>query len=572
VSVPALSQEYRRFSEVETQLTRLARDHAALLQLETIGRSAGGRAIHAVRIAAPGAVPPDTRPAVFVGANIAGYHNAGVEAAMHLIGKLTAQPSLAESRTFYIVPVLNPDAHDGLFAPIRRRIAGNGKAIDHDVDGLTGEDPPNDLNNDKRITQMRIADPAGTLIPDPKEPRLLIPAIDRKGIYRLVAEGADDDNDGIYNEDAPDGIQPAINFAHAFPDGNPDAGLFPGLAPESKAVMDYLLKHRNIALAFVYGPANHLLDPPRGSGPPPPSRFRPTPQLAAPLGLDATREYSLDEAWEEVKDSAFVRSRNITKDDLADFFNSGPARRPAPEDLKTLAAIGEEYKKRLDKAGLDSKRSARQSPNGGFAPWLYYQYGVATIELDVWGVPKAKTPGANDALAWADTNLPGAFTAWTPVTLPNGVKAEVGGLDPFLELAPPISFLLPALEVHTETVLDAAAKLARLEITDVKVEPLSAGVWKVKATAVNTGQLPTHSQHATRARTFLPVRLEVVPGINARLLNGSRFAASERLAAHTGTLQAEWILKADAGAEIVVNVTSSNAGTATKTVRLGGQN
>src|SRR5258708_3131809 len=38
-----------------------------------------------------------------------------------------------------------------------------------------------------------------------------------------------------------------------------------------------------------------------------------------------------------------------------------------------------------------------------------------------------------EVLAWVDANAPGAFTPWTPVTLPDGTKAEAGGLDPFVE-------------------------------------------------------------------------------------------------------------------------------------------
>ena len=659
---PAGAQEYRRFSEVEALLTAWSKQHAPVMQLEAIGKSAGGRTIHAVRIAAPGGVDPAARPAVFVGANIAGFHNAGTEAALALIQKLLTDPAQAEllkTRTFYIAPVLNPDAHDGMFQGARRRLQGHAKPVDRDMDGLAGEDGPDDLNGDGRITQMRIPDPAGSMLPDPADARRMIqadPTKGQRGLYRVVTEGRDDDGDGEYNEDPPDGIQPDRNFAHAFPHGQPEAGLFPSHAPESKAVMDYLLKRRNVAFAFVYGPANNFLSPPRsvgGGADVAAARIRPPRQFAGMLGLDPEKEYSIDEIWEVAKDLPMVRAQNLTKEQLAQFLGGGPATVPAQDDLKVMAALGEEYKKRLKAAGLDDQRAGGQNQAGGFTPWLYYQYGTMAVELDIWGVPKAKaaggggaqgpltleaiekmsaaefeavpderlaaflkanqapamatpamlkgmvksgnvTPaqmvarmrqmgvnppaaaggnsGGDDLLAWVDANAPEAFVPWTPVTLPDGTKAEVGGVDHFAGIAPPGKFLSPAVEAHTQTVLAVARQLAEVEIAGVETEELSAGLWRVKATARNRGFLPTHTQHATRARTYLPVRLEVRLGSGAALVNGRPFTVSERLAGSTGTMQAEWVVKAPPGTEIGITVTSDQAGSASVTRRLGGQN
>ena len=53
-----------------------------------------------------------------------------------------------------------------------------------------------------------------------------------------------------------------------------------------------------------------------------------------------------------------------------------------------------------------------------------------------------------EVLAWVDANTPGAFAAWTPVTLADGTRAEVGGLDPFVELNPPMAILKPRWRAH----------------------------------------------------------------------------------------------------------------------------
>ncbi len=227
------------------------------------------------RVAGPGGADPDSRPAVFVGANIAGFHNAGTEAALDLIRDLVEAPAgspaakLLATTTFYVAPALNPDAHDAIFGKLRVRRGGNDMKVDHDVDGLTGEDPPDDLNGDGMITRMRIPDPAGGWLADATDPRVLVKADameQRAGAYRIETEGKDDDGDGELNEDGTDGVWPDKNFPHAFPYSTPEAGPWSSYAPETKAVMDFLLGRRNVALAVVYGPANNLLAAPQSLG------------------------------------------------------------------------------------------------------------------------------------------------------------------------------------------------------------------------------------------------------------------------------------------------------------------
>ena len=662
---------YHDFAEVEQSLHGWAEQPE--VTLVEIGRSAGGRSIWVARIAAPGEVPPDSRSAVFVGANMAGYHNAGTEAALDLIRALVSGEAgdLLATRTFYVAPVLDPDAHDALFAAVRARRAGNGQKVDHDRDGLVGEDGPDDLDGDGRITRMRIPDPTGRWLPDPADPRVMVKADPRKeraGAYRIVTEGRDDDGDGEYNEDPATGVVPDENFAHQFPYPQPEAGPWPSYAPESKAVMDFLLAHRNVALAVVYGPANNFLAKPQslGGGGDLGTQKLDVPKEAAEfLGLDPEQQYTIDEVWEAAKDLPFIIQNGITKDQVAQFLGAGPATKVADDDMALIDDLAKEYTKRLEAAGLAKDRPAEQYGKGGFTPWLYYQYGVLAVELDVWGIPKAEAPkpesggegedgaeaapltveslkgmsadqvialgedainaflrassvpsqfdaarviaalqsgqvtpeqmagmiekmgggaggGASgkddddpatkrrrDVLAWLDAHAPGSVAPWTPVTLPDGTKAEVGGLDPFAEVAPPYAILQPALAVHTATVLDLAAKLARVEILTLDAEPLGSGVVRVHAVAGNRGYLPTHTAMAERAKNHLPVRLELATGDGVELVTGHKATSTERLEGSTGTLEGTWLVRAEPGARIRVTVTSDNAGSDTKTVTVG---
>jgi hypothetical protein len=661
-------KDYHPFADVERQLQAWSQEHPQEVKLLTIGQSAGGRALHVVRIASPGGADPDTRPAVFVGANLAGHHNAGSEAALDLIRTLLEAPAdspaakLLGAYSFYVAPVLNPDAHDALFATPRNRRGGDGLKVDHDVDGLEGEDPADDLNGDGVITRMRISDPAGDWLADSTDPRVLVEADSmeqRPGAYRVVTEGRDDDGDGELNEDGTDGVWPDRGFPHAFPYSTPEAGPWSSFAPETKALLDFLLRRRNVALAVVYGPANNLLAAPQslgGGGDLGTQKFKVPPQAARFIGLDPEAEYTLDEVWEVARNLSFVKQNNITKEQLQQFLGAGPATKVDPADQAYLDKFAEGYKERLKKAGLSADRPAAQYRKGGFTPWLYYQYGAMALELDVWGIPKAETkseakdegaltldkvagmtsdeliaqgeekidaflkenkapaqfnarmvidflkggqidpkgivermkqmgagggggaggkkPGETGArerevLAWVDANAPGAFTAWTPVTLPDGTKAEVGGLDPFIEINPPMSILKPALAAHTETVLDLAGKLAKVEILSLDVASLGGGVYRVKAVAGNRGYLATHTKQAERARVHLPVRLTLRTGKGVEMVTGYPSAVSDRLEGTTGSLTGEWLVRAEPGAKIVIDLTTDNAGRDRKTVTVG---
>ncbi|MFL6192626.1 MAG: hypothetical protein ACJ75H_00535, partial [Thermoanaerobaculia bacterium] len=127
----------------------------------------------------------------------------------------------------------------------------------------------------------------------------------------------------------------------------------------------------------------------------------------------------------------------------------------------------------------------------------------------------------------------------------------------------------PALAAHTETVLDLAGKLAKVEILSLDVTSLGGGVYRVKAVAGNRGYLATHTKQGERAQVHLPVRLTLRTGKDVELVTGYPFAVSDRLEGTTGSLAGEWLVRADPGAKIVVDLTSDNAGHDQKTVTVG---
>lgn len=555
----AANSDYRNFETIEKQIQAFAQKHPDRIKVQVIGKSSGGDALYFVQIAGAGKVNPNKRPALFVGANIAGFHHAGSEAAMHLIETLATSKEkkvedLLASRTIYVAPVLNPDAHNALFATPRQLRAGVDGKLDHDLDGLIAEDGADDLDGNGIITQMRIKDPSGDMMIDPKDPRRMIRADTSKGergTHRVYIEGKDDDRDGIYNEDGIGGIHPDRNFPAGFPVADTSAGPWPGVLSETKSIMDAVLAHKNIAMAVVFGPANQLLSAPTGF------------ERITPPGATPAAEANKIEA----------------------------------DDLKTLASLSEGYKKSLEQAGLDSKRSAKQTGKGSFANWLYFHYGVQTVELDVWGAPSAKAataentnsganpaarPTANpaatgkpdsekDLLNYLTSNAPESIIAWKAVKLPDGTEVEVGGIAPYAEYAPTTKVLEPALKVHTSQILDWSSKLAQLEILETKVVAQGNDVWKISAVGGVQGELPTHSKLATRMRNKLPVRLEMRPGQGVTTLTLNRAATVERLEPAT-TIKAEWLVKGSKGSTVDIGLWTNQAGQALTTITLGKAN
>jgi hypothetical protein len=73
---------------------------------------------------------------------------------------------------------------------------------------------------------------------------------------------------------------------------------------------------------------------------------------------------------------------------------------------------------------------------------------------------------------------------------------------------------------------------------------------------------------AARARVHLPIRLELAPGSDVELVTGSRWVTSERLEGETGTLKGEWLVRAEKGKQVAVEVFSDNAGYDKETIAL----
>jgi murein tripeptide amidase MpaA len=173
---------FLRYDELAAWLHAVAETHPNLVQLETYGSSSEGRDLLLATVTDLDTGPADIKPAHWVDASIHAVELTATVAACYLIHRLVSgfgsDPTVTralETRTFYVVPRVNPDGAEWVLGDnpkFRRSSTRPWPWRDgHRWPGLLAED----IDGDGRILEMRIADPTGGWMPHPDDARLLIP-------------------------------------------------------------------------------------------------------------------------------------------------------------------------------------------------------------------------------------------------------------------------------------------------------------------------------------------------------------------------------------------------------------
>jgi hypothetical protein len=188
---PAGAQEftkYRNYAEMTSAIQGLAGTYKSLARVSSIGRTLGGRDIWVLEIANPAGAPVKDRPALLVAGGFEGDHLVGGELALytaaHLLKSYPADPEVKDrldNAVVYVIPRVNPDGAEAMFAPVKTGRRTNARPFDDDNDGRVDEDGPEDLNKDGFITVMRVKAAGGEYMIDPAEPRLMKRADPKKG-------------------------------------------------------------------------------------------------------------------------------------------------------------------------------------------------------------------------------------------------------------------------------------------------------------------------------------------------------------------------------------------------------
>jgi hypothetical protein len=379
---------YRAPAAIVKELEHLAGKGGAAARVQVLGNSPGGRPLALLQVG-PGTTPT---PGVLVIANMEGNTPFASEAALKLAQRLVGEWSDAQKgRTWYILPVGNPDGYARFFASPLAVDFGNERSVDADLDDAVNEDGPDDLNSDGFITVMRQKHPEGTWLPVADNPLLMKEADAGKGeagLYRVFTESLDNDGDGELNEDGPGGANPGHNFPHSFRHYTTTDGPWAASELESRAVLEFAFAHPDIAMVIVFGRANTLAAVPEGSkssesgG----GKYKIPKRFAEGMGVSPDEEFPIGEIVEMARD--YTGFQGLTEEMVLQFLGVGAATKPDGKDVAYWSEISKRYTEFLKEQKLDAKRlDAPEPAPGSVEEWAYYQFGVPAFAVDFWSAP-----------------------------------------------------------------------------------------------------------------------------------------------------------------------------------------
>ena len=246
-------------NELTADMKRLQAAFPKFLKLESIGKCYDGRDLMVMTINNPATGPESSKAGMYIEANVHGNEIQGGEVCLYTIwylmenyGRIDDVTRLVDERVFYIIPTVNPDGRQYFMEGPGGNARSGHVPVDDDNDGLIDEDPPEDINGNGIIEQIRKLVPGeGNYRISRTNPNILEPVpFGEKGDYILLGqEGIDNDGDGLVNEDGPGSYDQNRNWPS---DWQPDyvqngAMDYPFQLPEARAVADFLKAHPNIA-------------------------------------------------------------------------------------------------------------------------------------------------------------------------------------------------------------------------------------------------------------------------------------------------------------------------------------
>ena len=246
-------------NELTADMKRLQAAFPKFLKLESIGKCYDGRDLMVMTVNNPATGPESAKAGMYIEANVHGNEIQGGEVCLYTIwylmenyGRIDDVTRLVDERVFYIIPTVNPDGRQYFMEGPGGNARSGHVPVDDDNDGLIDEDPPEDINGNGIIEQIRKLVPGeGNYRISRTNPNILEPVpFGEKGDYILLGqEGIDNDGDGLVNEDGPGSYDQNRNWPS---DWQPDyvqngAMDYPFQLPEARAVADFLKAHPNIA-------------------------------------------------------------------------------------------------------------------------------------------------------------------------------------------------------------------------------------------------------------------------------------------------------------------------------------
>jgi len=592
---------YHTPEEINSFLNAVQKSNPGTTKIHLIGKSWSGIPVRMIEIGRETKLSEKSNPAVFIAANFEGSNPLASEGAVFLIKDLLEDPEQTERITWYVLPLGNPEAAHSFFDSPTQLNSRNWRPGNDDLDDQVDEDPAEDLNGDGYLTQMRYKDPDGTYIIDTADSRRLKRAEaskGEKGIYKIISEGLDNDDDGNYNEDGKGGTNNGISFPHLFKYANAESGRWPGEEDEVFGVLKFMTDHPEIALVMHYGNSNFCLVPPKSGrkGKTNLNSLRIPRRYASMLNADPNKTYTMSEVKEMVK--AMVPPGTQVDDSMvAGMLGLGAAVNPQAKDLKFYNEYAKEYKAYLKEKGLSLDRiDPTPAKDGSFELWVYYHLGLPSFSQDFWGIPvfkkenpdstktaksdkqtkpttqktSSKKPDKEKAFfAYNDSVLNGeGFVDWKPFSHPQLGEVEIGGILPYKDKVPLEAEINKLLETQVPWIYELVKGIPDLKIENDRITDVGESIYRVEAWIRNTGKMHFPIAMGTRNGNPPPAIISL-EGKGLELLEGKKRTVLTGLDAGNQR-KITWLIRSTVTDVLTIEVKPVNAIGSVKNIQLGG--
>lgn len=456
-------------------MKKWAEQYPNLVEFYEVAKSYEGRPIYQVTLTNKAKGKATDKPAAYFEGGRHSGEISGCESVLWLMQQLIEQygkdpeiTGILDKNAIYLRPVNNPDGHTlYLYTALSNR--STVRPYDSDGDGLLDEDPPQDLDGDGYILQMRYKDPVnGSYNIDPRDPsgRLMQRVEPGKGTYSVVPEGIDNDGDGRINEDGIGGLDLHRNYPTNWRPmkeftgrgwTQAGAGEFPLSETETRSVVLFLLQNPNV---YVVNSMDTAV----------PMHLRP------PSTAPASAMFPEDNRW-------YTHFDNLGKR-ITGYQRAG--------------SVYEDY--------------GGGSPLFGHGPdFGYWFYGAIWYGDEIWNGGRADKDYNGDGviddldrLMMCDEVYGGTpFFNWKPFNHPSLGEVEIGGWNPkFFTQNPPASQMEKWVKNQALFNIAMIQHLPELQWGDIEVKKLRATRnqdytdYEIKVTYRNIGKLPTALRQA----------------------------------------------------------------------------
>lgn len=606
------AEGYHDYNALTTALKQLAGKNPQIATLTSIGKTLKGRDIWMMQISGTKGLAPFDKQALLICGNLEGDHVIGSEVALgiaeYLIqgyGSDEKVTQAVDSRTFYIMPRLNPDGAELFFDDLLHEHTKNLKPRDEDYDWVTDEDGPEDLNGDGMITLMRVKDQEGDWIIDEKDPRLMKKKEDGTPVdklYKIYPEGIDNDGDELYNEDGSGGFDIDRNFPHNFGYDPKGLGVYAVSEEETRSVIDFVTRyvaelktqpHKNICGVLIFSKYDNLA---AGTGiecgtptfPEPPQAER-APAMSRMMFFMGRRGAQPSEQLPRPTDPQPKRTNEA--------------------DVPLFKSVSEKYK---DITGI--KSAVSDKPVGSMLEWAYFQFGVPAFSANLWSVREEQgeapakmkrdaqtgteteraapagqmdrqammrrfmqrsTPSSSDAsssgndekwLKWIDEKNDGeGFVTWTKFEHKQLGEVEIGGFVPYVRTNPKADQIPELSQRHAEFALFLASQFAEIELDEPQVKKLGSDLYELKIKIRNRGEFPyaTAMGQRTGQINSIMLRLKFEDDEKMTLFGGAKRIDTNSLDAGEEK-EFKWIIISSPGKKIDITLWARNGGGTSK--------